>query len=108
MHKYLLSLSINGQNIGAPGGVPTGGIDVGHNLLQAGVTIALLIAVSLAIIFIIYSGIQWAISGGDKQKLQQARSRLIFAIIGLLVVVAAFFIVRVVLTIIGTTPGLFF
>lgn len=103
-----LALSINGNNISAPGNAPSGGLDVGQNLLQVAVTGVFLIAVILGLIFVTYSGIQWAMSGGDKQKLQQARARITFSIIGLLVVLAAFFIVRVVMTLIGTNSGLFF
>lgn len=103
-----LALSINGTPISAPGNAPSGGIDIGQNLLQVAVTGVFLIVISLGLIFVIYSGIQWTMSGGDKQKLQQARARITFSIIGLVVALAAFFIVRVVMTLIGSNSGLFF
>ena len=98
-----------GQPVTPPRGVPQG-IGSGQNLLQATLTIAFLIGISLAIIFIIYAGIQWAMSGGDKQKLQQARLKITFSIIGLVVILAAFFIVRVVFALLGGggSIGLFF
>ncbi len=109
MKELALSLP-GGYSISPPGGIPQNGMTSGENLLQAALTITFTIAIALFIAFIVYSGIQWAISGGDKQKLQQARSRITFSIIGLIVVLAAFFIVRIVFTVLGGsgTPGLFF
>lgn len=91
-----LSLSINGTPISAPSGIPNGGIDIGGNIIQLLTNILFMLAVVLTLIFIIYSGIQWTMSGGDKQKIQQARLRITFAIVGLIVVFLAFFIVNLV------------
>lgn len=102
-----LALSINGTPISAPGGIPSGGIDIGGNIIQLFTNILFMLAVVLTLIFIIYSGIQWTISGGDKQKIQQARARLTFSIIGLIIVAASFLIVNITITIIGQKPLLF-
>src|ERR1035437_4558770 len=92
-----LALTINGNNISAPNGIPTGGFNTsGTNIIQVALTLLFVFAVILALIFAIYSGIQWTISGGDKQKIQQARLRITFAVIGLIVVFLAFFIVNLV------------
>ncbi len=109
MNRLALNLP-GGYSITPPGNVPQSGITSGQNLLQAALGIAFLIGIVLAIAFVIYSGIQWAISGGDKQKLQQARSRITFSIIGLIVVLASFLIVNVVFALLGGSgaPGLFF
>lgn len=106
----LLTLSINGSNISAPGGVPTGGFsDKGINVIQAALSLMLGVGMILTLVFVILAGIQWAISGGDKQKIASARKRLIFAIVGMLVIVSAFFIVNLVTFILsgstGSNPG---
>lgn len=102
-----LALSINGTPISVPNGIPSGGIDIGGNIIQLFTNILFMLAVVLTLIFIIYSGIQWTISGGDKQKIQQARARLTFSIIGLIIVAASFLIVNITITIIGQKPLLF-
>jgi hypothetical protein len=57
----------------------------------------LLIAGALvAIIFLIWGGIKWITSGGDKAKVESARNTIIGAIIGLIVVFASFLIINLV------------
>ena len=102
-----LSLSINGTPIPSLSGIPSGGIGIVGNVMQLLTNILFMLAVVLTLIFIIYSGIQWTMSGGDKQKIQQARARLIFSIIGLIVVTASFLIVNIITTIMGQKTLLF-
>ncbi|MEX2007504.1 MAG: hypothetical protein WD992_01910, partial [Candidatus Levyibacteriota bacterium] len=66
-----------------------------------------IIGIVLTVAFIILSGIQWIISGGDKQKLQAARGRLIYSIVGLIVIAGAFFIVSTVISLLGGNPSFF-
>lgn len=93
-----LSLSIPGyNNIQPPTGVPTGGLGSGGTLekiIQIGIQILIILGVVLALFFIIFSAIQWVTSEGDKQKLQAARNRLTYTIIGLLVILLAIFLVN--------------
>lgn len=102
-----LSLSINETPIEAPAGVPTGGIDTGEKIINLGFTLLFVVGVILTIALVIYSGIQWTLSGGDKEKIASARARLTYAIIGLVVIVTAFAIVRIVLTLLGYFPSFF-
>ena len=46
----------------------------------------------IAVIFVVYAGIQWMTAAGDPQKIAQARSSLIGTVVGLVVVGAAFVI----------------
>lgn len=50
----------------------------------------------VAVFVIIYSGIQFITSGGDKQKIESSRKSLTFAIIGLLVVGAALLVLKII------------
>lgn len=104
----LLSLSINGTEILAPAGVPTGGLSgTGSNTINLIIQFVFIIGIVLTVAFIILSGIQWIISGGDKQKLQAARGRLIYSIVGLIVIAGAFFIVSTVISLLGGNPSFF-
>lgn len=51
----------------------------------------------VAVIFIIYGGFRYITSGGDSGSVSSAKNTLIYAIIGLIIVALAQFIVRVVL-----------
>lgn len=62
--------------------------DVGL-LLSGAIGFILVIAALAAFIFLIWGGIQWITSGGDKSAVEAARSRILAAIIGLFVVFAA-------------------
>lgn len=92
----LLSLTIGGESVNAPGGIPTGGLGENQQTIQNAISLMLFIAVTLAIFFLIFGGIQWILSGGEKTKLQAARNKLTYAIIGLVVTFLSFFIISVV------------
>ncbi|MDP3941301.1 MAG: pilin [bacterium] len=59
------------------------------------------IAVILALGFLVYGGIRWITSGGDKEGVAKARGTIIAAIIGLIVIVFSYFILNFVLTFLG-------
>lgn len=105
-----LSLSLPNPNltgtitISPPAGVPTGGLENGgggQQLIQIAIELIFIVGISLAVILIIISGIQMIVSGGDKQKVQAVRRRLTYSIIGLVIIVGAFFILNVVITLLG-------
>lgn len=92
-----------------PYGILTGNLGtVGKDLIQLAFTIFFVVAVLAVIILVLYSGIQWILSEGDKTKVQAARDRLTYTIIGLLVIMFSFFIVRAVIEILGGNPKFFF
>ena len=51
----------------------------------------------IAVFFLIYGGVKWIISGGDKAAVEAARNHIIAAIVGLVVALLAFFILSVIL-----------
>lgn len=55
---------------------------------------ALILAGSVAVIFIIIAGIRYITSGGDAKKLESARQTFVFAVIGLFLIFLSFFIVK--------------
>src|SRR3989344_3220236 len=84
----------------APAGVPTGS-DVILNIPQFLITVIFLVGVVAAIVFILISGIQWILSGGDEKQIEGARKRLTYSIVGLIVVVASVFVVSFVFGLLG-------
>ena len=109
----LLALTIDAINpktdpikIKTPGGIPTGGFSGGENslgnhLLQWGFIIMFAIVILLALFYFIYGGIQWITSGGDKTKVQAARNKMVYSIIGLVISLLAFILVSFVGRIFG-------
>lgn len=57
----------------------------------------LIFAIIVSLFFFLYGGIRYISSGGDKGKVDQARKTLVAAIVGLVISLAAFFVVNLVL-----------
>lgn len=57
---------------------------------------ALAIAGAVAVIFIIVGGIKYTLSSGDSQEVSKAKNTILYALIGLVVVMSAFVIIRIV------------
>ncbi len=84
--------------LAAPTG-SVGNIDIAQ-IPQFLISLLFVIGVIVAVVFLIYGGIKWILSGGDKTAVESARNHIIAAIVGLVIVVAAFLILNVVFTII--------
>ncbi len=54
---------------------------------------ALMFVGAVAVILLIYAGIRFVMSGGDPKQVQQARSIITYAIIGLVLVLSSFAII---------------
>lgn len=77
------------------------GPDKVGTVIQTAVTIILIIAVVIALFFLIWGGVRWITSGGDKGKVEGARNTIVAAIIGLIIAFLAYFILQVVLGFFG-------
>lgn len=71
-------------------------------LLSATVGTILIIAALLAFIYLLLGGIQWITSGGDKAGMEAARNKITHAIVGLIIVGAAWAIMILVQEFLGT------
>ena len=76
--------------------------DIGQ-LISAIVAILLIIAALLAFLFLVIGGIQWITAGGDKAGMESARNRITHAIVGLIIVGAAWAIMLLVQSFLGIT-----
>jgi hypothetical protein len=61
----------------------------------------LVIAAVIALFFLVWGGVKWILSGGDKGKVEAARSTIIAAILGLIITFMAYFILNIVLGLFG-------
>lgn len=68
---------------------PAMGINNFGNLISAGIKLAMLLAALLTFVFLIWGGIQWITSGGDKSAYESARNRITAALVGLAIVAAS-------------------
>lgn len=59
------------------------------------------ISALIALIYLIWGGIKWITSGGDKSGVEGARNHIIAAIVGLIVVFLSFFILNLILGFFG-------
>jgi hypothetical protein len=57
---------------------------------------ALAIAGILVFVYLVWGGIQWITSGGDKSKTEEARSRITAALVGLAIVATAWAVIQLV------------
>lgn len=94
----LLATSVSAvTEIAAPSGFFT---DIGV-LINKALQFVLVIAALLVFLYLIWGGIEWITSGGDKGKTESARNKITAAVIGLIVVAASFAILQLALTFLG-------
>ena len=63
--------------------------------------VVMLVAALLVFAYMIWGGIEWITSGGDKTKAESARNKLTSAVIGLVIVAASYAIVTLVVQFLG-------
>ncbi len=73
------------------------------NLISNVVTILFIVATLIALAFLIYGGIRWITSGGDKTGVETARNTIVAALVGLVIVFLSYFILRVIFGLFGIT-----
>jgi len=90
--------------IAAPTGAPT---DLG-GFIGGAIRIFLIIAAIALLIYMLWGAFDWITSGGEKEKISKAQSKLTNAIIGMFIVVVALAVFQVIggniLNIIEITP----
>jgi hypothetical protein len=94
-----IALKVGTYDVNAPGSIPQG--NQASDILSNALTILIVAAVIAALITIIWAGIKWTTSDGDKQKVAAARARLTWGIIGLVIVLLSIFIINVLSSLFG-------
>ncbi|MCL4418997.1 pilin [Patescibacteria group bacterium] len=65
------------------------------------IQLVFIIGIVIAVIFLIFGGVKWILSGGDKSAVETARNHIVAAIVGLVIVVGAFFIIGLIFQLLG-------
>lgn len=65
-------------------------------VVSTAITIILILTTIIAIFYIIYGGIKWILSRGDKEAVENARNHIVAAVVGLIIAFLAFFIINIV------------
>jgi hypothetical protein len=76
-------------------------LSLNSGVISRVINIALVVAALIALGFLIYGGIRWILSGGEKEKVEEARGTIIAALVGLVIVFAAYFIINIVFKLFG-------
>lgn len=78
-----------------PVGVPA--VDVTNTTIVNVFNSVLGLAGALAVVFVVYGGIQYSLSQGDPAKVKQAKDTILYSVIGLVVVMVSFAIINLVI-----------
>lgn len=70
-------------------------------LLNGVISFVMVIAAILVFLYLIWGGIEWITSGGDKGKTESARNKITSAVIGLIVIAASYAILTLALNFLG-------
>ncbi len=89
-----------GGGLKAPGGSLAADTKI-ETIPQVIVNYLFLIAAFLAVAYLMYGGIKWITSRGDKIQVEAARKHIVAAVIGLLIVAGSFFALNVVFRLLG-------
>lgn len=71
------------------------------SIITAVVGALIILAAILAFLYLILGGIQWITSGGDKAGVEAARNKITNAIVGLIIVAAAYAIMILIVNFLG-------
>ena len=85
------------SDVTAPTGFFT---DIGE-LINGVLNFVMVIAALLVFMYLIWGGIEWITSGGDKGKTESARNKITSAVVGLIVLAASYAILLIVLRFLG-------
>jgi hypothetical protein len=100
--KYLTLQIPGGNSITSPvKGIPQGGPSTLADIISVGFQLALLVGLFTCLFMLVWGGFDWMISQGDKQRLNQARQKLVFAIIGVTVMFLSFLLINVIYNFFG-------
>lgn len=77
-----------------------------EGLIKTAINTVLFVAFVAALIFLIYGGIKWIMSGGDKDGATKAKETVTSALIGLAIVLGAWVLINIILQFFGVGGGL--
>ncbi|PIR80253.1 MAG: hypothetical protein COU25_01075 [Candidatus Levybacteria bacterium CG10_big_fil_rev_8_21_14_0_10_35_13] len=72
-----------------------------NNVVGPLITTIFIIAIIVALLYLVWGGFKWLTSGGDKAAVQSAREHIVAAIVGLVIIFLAYFVLNLVLSFFG-------
>jgi cell division protein FtsW (lipid II flippase) len=98
-----LVLSINGQQVETPAGLPSipPGFSGINKIVSFAVNLLFVVGVILTLAYLIWAAYNYIESGGNKDKKHSAKRQITFCIVGLIIMFLAYFFIRIVSTIFG-------
>ena len=91
---FALKLPGISGTIAPPPNVPTGGLfTTGQDAIRAGLSFFLIIVLFLALLYIFLGAISYIFARRDKEKIQGAREKITYSIVGLIIAFLAFLLV---------------
>lgn len=87
-----------------PGGIPTEAASLGA-LITFGIKILIFIGFLLAFIYLLIGGINYITSSGEPTKTAAAQKKIIYAIVGLVIIILAFSILTLIERVFTLNPG---
>ncbi|MDO8619544.1 MAG: pilin [Candidatus Daviesbacteria bacterium] len=76
------------------GGSPVGYTNI-NDFINKALTLIFIVGVILVLVMLVWGGVEWIISGGDKEAVGKARGRIINALVGLAILAVSFAIAQV-------------
>ncbi|SRR5260221_6835754 len=74
-----------------------------NSIISGGITLILVVAAILFFFMLVIGGIRWILSGGDKGQTEAARNQITAALVGLVIVFAAWAIATLISSLFGLT-----
>jgi hypothetical protein len=74
-------------------------------VISSVMSFVMVLAALLVLMYLVWGGIEWITSGGDKGKTESARNKITAAVIGLIILAAAYAIFNLVIQFIGLDPS---
>jgi membrane associated rhomboid family serine protease len=76
-----------------------------ESAIQSVINLVFFFALILVLIYLIWGGIQWITSGGDKAGTEAARGKITGAIVGIIIVAVAYAIYTILVQFVGAESG---
>jgi hypothetical protein len=77
-------------------GMPVGGAEILYKIVGLGFNLIILAAIILSLLSLLLGGFNWIMSEGNKDRVGKARERIVYSILGLLVVFLSFFVINLI------------
>lgn len=103
LSKLIVKPAAAATPIFSPGSVQDVGLQINNvsGLVSTVVTGLISVAGLLFFVMLVWGGIQYVLSGGDKAQAQAAKDRITHALIGIVIVAAAFAIAQLIKAVLG-------